>query len=129
MKISYVTVELMVRDITATIDFYQKMLDFELLQAEGPEDHPHWALMQLGPFRLSMNQEQNMRDAVDFFEHQQIGGTVALCFEVDDLHGYYDLIKSRSLLLEHPHLTPCGSHQFSLLDNNGYVIVVERFEK
>lgn len=122
-----VVVELMVNDIQNTISFYEEILGFRLLVKEDHDGKLEWAKMELDNFQISFKPAYKMKKEVPYFKNTSMGGTLSVCIAVDDLTGYYERIKKQFELLDYPHLTPCGSTQFSMLDPNGYVITFEQF--
>ncbi len=127
MKIKGVVVELMVKDVDKTIEFYQKVLGFTLIASETENDSTYWALMHMGHFKLSFKEEKRLKREVPYFDKLPVGGSSAICLKVDQLENYYALVSSKCELINHPHITPCGSRQFSMLDNNGYILTIEKF--
>ena len=128
MEIKANCLELMVKEIEPTIQFYQIVLGFDLVEKEADETGKlYWALISLHDFKVSFKEEQRLKREYPFFQHKKVGGSVALVFEVKDLEGVHEKIKLKCETLNHPHLTPCGSKEFSMLDNNGYILTFERF--
>ena len=126
--INEITIELMVPRVEQSVHFYQEVLGFELL-AKEEEDQAgiYWALMSLNGFRVSFKEERRMKKEVEYLKDSKIGSSAAICFRVDDLEGHWEKIKYKYDLLNHPHITPCGSTQFSMKDLNGYLLTFERF--
>lgn len=129
MNITGTSIELMSKDVADAMAFYQSVFGFEKL-AEEQDDmgKVYWGLLQKGSFKLSFKEEERLKSEAVFMRNKPIGATIAICFQVDDLEGYYEEVLHKCKALDHPHLTPCGSHQFSLADKDGYVITIERFK-
>ncbi|WP_185154099.1 glyoxalase/bleomycin resistance/extradiol dioxygenase family protein [Fulvivirga sp. M361] len=127
MKVNQIAIELIVRDVAETVEFYQSTLGFELLVSEEEEGKMYWAKLEMKGFYVSFKEEQRLKKEVDFMKDHPIGGSIAICLQVEDLTGFYNKVSEACELLDHPHLTPCGATQFSMKDNNGYIITVERF--
>ena len=128
MRVTGSLLELMVADVTASVNFYVDVLDFEVIAEEFEAGKRYWALAELDGFKISFKEQKRLLKEVPFLKEKPLGGTAVICFQVDDLEGYYNLVKSRCALLDHPHITPCGARAFSMLDNSSYVITIERFE-
>ncbi|MEM0997277.1 MAG: VOC family protein [Bacteroidota bacterium] len=124
---SQVILELMVEDVAASIAFYRDILEFVLVANEpDAAGKPYWALMRLGEFALAFKEAARLKSEVPFLEGREVGGSIAIVIEVDDLRARYARVAERFGLLDHPHLTPCGTTQFSLLDNSGYIVTYEQ---
>ncbi|MEM9933615.1 MAG: VOC family protein [Bacteroidota bacterium] len=128
MQITGTSIELMAKDVAISMAFYQEVFGFHKLAEELDDGGKvYWGLLQKDAFRLSFKEEHRLKSEAIFMRDKTIGASIAICFQVDDLEGYYEEIQLRCEALEHPHLTPCGSHQFSLSDKDGYVITIEKF--
>lgn len=126
MKVSQIVLELMVSDVDETVRFYKKTLGFLLVANEKENGKAYWAKVQKGDFVLTFKEEVRLKKEVDYLKNHDISASTAICLIVDDLEGFYEIVKRQCDLLDHPHITPCGSSQFSMLDNNGYVLTIER---
>ncbi len=127
MKVTGITVELMVMDVDSSVEFYRDVLGFNLLAREDDDGKSYWAKMELNGFSLSFKAEDRMKSEVAFMREQSIGGSTALCFQVEDLEGYHGKVETQCEMLNLPHPTPCGATQFSMKDNSGYILTFERF--
>ena len=126
MKINATILELMVKSVEETVTFYQEMLGFQLIASDEEDGKTYWALLQLGDFKLSFKNEEKHKVEAPFLKDETIGGSVVLCFQVDDINATYDIIKAKCDTLNHPHITPCGAIDFSMRDINGYVLTFEQ---
>ncbi len=114
-----IVVELMVNNMEETIQFYEEILGFQTLIKEEREGLLEWAKLELQGFQVSFKPEAKMKEEVAFMKNKDIGGTLSVCIGVGDLTAYYEIIEDKFRVLNYPHLTPCGSTQFSMLDPNG----------
>lgn len=128
--IKSLTIELMTANMEASISFYQDLLNFELLASETNESgETVWALLEQNGVQLSLKEDQKLRKELPFLQDVLIGGSVFLCFTVSDLHKVYDRVSEYCDTINHPHLTPCGNMDFSMLDVNGYLLTFEKDEE
>jgi len=128
MKVSEILLELMVTDVDASVQFYRQVLGFTVVASEQNEaGATYWAKMQLQHFIISFKEEQRLKNEEESFQGLPVGGSMAICFQVEDLEAYHGQVQHQCRLLNHPHLTPCGATQFSMRDNSGYIIIIERF--
>lgn len=128
MKSSEIAIELMVENVDESIYFYEYILGFELLMEEMQDGIREWAKMKHGDFILCFKHDKKYRSEFPLFSDEPIGGTITLIFVVEELEEFYAQVKDKMSMIEHPHLTPCGAFSFSMKDNNGYVLTIERFE-
>ncbi len=127
MKVNGIVLELMVKDVEKTIRFYQQVLGFELAASERDKDKMYWAMMVLNGFFLSFKEEQTLKREVDFMKDRTIGGSTAICFQVDGLEEFHSKVNKACEVLNHPHTTVYDATQFSMKDNNGYILTFEKF--
>lgn len=126
MNAKFHAIELMVNEVKPSIDFYQQVLAFDLIEAERDQnDEIYWALMGKDGFLISFKQAKRLQDEVAFFKNRPIGGSICMVFQVENLTEIYQQVENACEIINHPHLTPCGTHEFSLLDNNGYIMTFE----
>lgn len=126
MHVTTTSIELMVDDVPLTLSFYQQVLGAKVLAQEEESGLLYWALVDLAGTRVSFKNAVRLRKEATFFRDTTVGGAIALCLNVDDLQASYAFVQQACDTLDHPHLTPCGGKQFSLKDNNGYVITFEQ---
>jgi uncharacterized glyoxalase superfamily protein PhnB len=126
MEIKGTVVELMVGSVAETARFYQDMLGFHLAHSDQENGKMYWAELHLGTFRLSIKEEHKHKLEAPFLQHYSIGGSVILCFQVEDIQAAYAKIEAKCQTLNHPHLTPCGAVDFSMKDINGYILTFEQ---
>ena len=130
MQINGIILELMVHDVSTTIDFYQQALGFELVASEKDQsDKLYWAQMKFQDFLISFKDEHRVKAESTFMQTRSVGGGIAICILVNEINDLHSSFVQKFDTLDYPHLTPCGATQFSLQDNNGYVITFERFHE
>lgn len=128
--IDSVTIELMTADMEGSVHFYRDLLNFDLIASENSEDgQMEWVLLQQNNVLLSLKADQKLRKELPFLKDVSIGGSAFLCFKVKDLTAVYERISHYCDTINHPHLTPCGKVNFSMLDINGYLLTFESDEE
>ncbi len=110
-----------VKDIQATINFYTQ-LDFtvsdEVITAEGEKV---FALMTNGSV-IFMFQTFSSIEGKHPMVSRSDGGSLLMYISVDNIRQYYDAIKERVTLLTGLEKTFYGATEFSLCDNNNYLL-------
>ncbi len=128
MEVSEIIVELMVKDVDATVSFYREALGFQLLASEQDSaGRSYWAKMSFEGFLISFKEELRLKQECEFMREKEVGGSMSICVVVEEIELLHARFEEKFLLLDHPHLTPCGATQFSLMDNNGYILTFMRF--
>ena len=126
MQIHQSIVELTVQDVGRSLYFYQGILGFEKIMEDQEQDRIYWVLLGLNGFQLSLKEEEKQRQEAPFLQGQPRGGSMLLCFQVNDIQATYAHILQHCQTLNHPHLTPCGATDFSMRDLDGYVLTFQQ---
>jgi len=126
------TPNLAVKNIKETISFYRDILGFELMMAV-PEDqsgfgveideskHYIWAMMQNGGVKLMLQEKENLKEDIgDFFD--DIGASVSLYIEVDDVDALYKKLSEKVEIVKDIETTWYGMREFYIKDCNGYIL-------
>ena len=129
MKIKEVINELVVNNVADNIEFYRELLGFELIATEEVDGYVEWAKMRLGNFLLSFKDEKKVKNEVDTFKGRNIGGTFSICFQIEDIRGFYQKLENNPIVLKALHISPCGMTEFTITDINGYLLTFDELEK
>lgn len=128
MQIRQSIVELTVQDVEKSIDFYQHLLGFEKVAEDRHGGTTYWALLHLNGFQMSLKETAKQQQESPFLRDQATGGSMLLCFHVEDINATYAQVVAHFKTLNHPHLTPCGATDFSMKDLDGYVLTFQELE-
>lgn len=110
-----------VKDIQATINFYTQLgftVSDEVITAEGEKV---FALMTNGSV-IFMFQTFSSIEGKHPMVSRSDGGSLLMYISVDNIRQYYDAIKERVTLLTGLEKTFYGATEFSLCDNNNYLL-------
>lgn len=109
-----------VKDLNATIDFY-KQLGFEVT-ASVPEDSPViFAMMVCGKVTFMFQTFESLADELPDVSRQS-GGSLLLYIQTKEIRKFYDQLKDKVKIIKGLETTFYGATEFSILDNNGYVL-------
>jgi uncharacterized glyoxalase superfamily protein PhnB len=122
IKIRSVTAEIMVDNMQDSVNFYQEMFDFKIINST-PSSNPYFVLLRNNASELMLYHRDNFSQEIDKFKNIEIGGSVALCLEVENIRSLYGRIKDRVKLIQELYNTDYGSVEFSCEDPNGYVLI------
>ena len=121
------TPNIFVKDINATIAFYQ-VLGFQLV-ASVPETGDYvWVMMGNSAVTMMFQTYESLgEDLPDI--HRQDGGSLLLYIKRTNIRKYFEDIKLRVTVLKPLEKTFYGATEFSILDNNGYVLTFAEEEE
>jgi uncharacterized glyoxalase superfamily protein PhnB len=110
-----------VQDIKATIEFY-KILGFNLTMSV-PEDGPDyvWAMMSNGSVTFMFQTFESLADTLPDISRKD-GGSLLLYINLKGVEAFFDAIKDKVTVLQGLEKTFYGATEFSIRDNNGYVL-------
>jgi len=119
---------LFVKNIDATLDFYTR-LGFQLtmsvpIQGEGPLV---WAMMTNEKVTMMFQTIESLGDTLPAISRTD-GGSLLLYINVKNIRPFFDSIKDKVTVLQGLEKTFYGATEFSILDNNNYVLTFAEHE-
>ncbi|MDP2386222.1 MAG: VOC family protein [Bacteroidota bacterium] len=109
-----------VKDLKATIGFY-KQLGFEVT-ASVPEDNPViFAMMVCGKVTFMFQTFESLGDELPEVSRQS-GGSLLLYIQTKEIRKFFAQLKDKVKIIKGLETTFYGATEFSILDNNGYVL-------
>jgi len=114
---------LMVKDVGETIDFYKNILGFNILQTV-PEKEPFvFAIVNGNSIYISFQEENSIKEELPQLNEFVRGGGFTLYITVIDVHGLFEKVKDKVIIVKEMHKTFYGSTDFAIQDCNGYILV------
>ena len=110
-----------VRNMNETIEFY-KILGFSVSMSV-PEDGPDyvWAMMTNGKVTMMFQTFESLGEDMPDISRGS-GGSLLLYIDVKNIRGFFEEIKDNVTVLAGLDKTFYGATEFSIRDNNGYVL-------
>lgn len=120
---------LFVRNIRATLDFYQ-ILGFSLtMSVPGEvEGEPVWAMVTNGKVTFMFQTFTNLGDGLPQVSRTD-GGSLLFYINVTHIRNFFDNIRDKVAVLHGLEKTFYGATEFSILDNNNYVLTFAEHEE
>ena len=117
-----------VNDMNATIAFY-KILGFELTMTVPEEGNDFvWAMMVKGNVTFMFQTFASLGDDLPQISRQN-GGSLLLYINLKNIEEFFEAIKNKVEVLKGLEKTFYGATEFSILDNNGYVLTFAQHEQ
>jgi uncharacterized glyoxalase superfamily protein PhnB len=115
------------RDMKATIAFYE-LLGFKTTMSVPEEgDDLVWAMMVNGSVTLMFQTFESLADDLPEITRTD-GGSLLLYINLKDIRGFFENISSKVTVLKGLETTFYGATEFSIKDNNGYVLTFAEHE-
>jgi len=109
-----------VRNINETIAFYKK-LGFELTTTVPDSGDFVWVMMTCGNVTMMFQTFESLGN--DLLEITRTnGGSLLLYIRVKNIRGFHENIRDKVIVLKELETTFYGATEFTIMDNNGYVL-------
>ena len=109
-----------VSDIDKTIAFYQS-IGFELTMTV-PEKAPfNWVMMTCGSVVFMFQTFESLGDELPEIKRER-GGSLLFYIKMRNLRAFYEKVKNGGSVVKELEKTFYGATEFSLVDNNGYLL-------
>jgi len=114
-------------DMKATVAFYE-LLGFKITMSVPEEgDDLVWAMMVNGSVTLMFQTYESLADDLPEISRTD-GGSLLLYINLKDINGFFRKIKDKVTVLKGLEKTFYGATEFSIKDNNGYVLTFAEHE-
>jgi len=120
VKMESVSPNIFVKDIQKTIEFY-KILGFEVNAVVPDNDNPVFVLMTSGSVTFMFQTFNSIGDALPAVSRQD-GGSLLLYLKLQGIRAFYEKIKDKVTVLHGIEKTFYGATEFSIKDNNNYIL-------
>ncbi len=115
-----VSPNLYVHDLHATIAFY-KILGFEVATLVPDNDDPLFALMVNGSATFMFQTFASIENTLPIVSRQN-GGSLLLYIKLKNVRQFYEKIKDKVTVLQGLETTFYGATEFSIQDNNNFML-------
>ena len=116
-----------VNDINKTIDFY-KALGFNLIMTVPEAGELNWAMMVAGNVTMMFQTFKNLGDELPQVSRKD-GGSLLLYIKVIGIRDFFEKVKDKVTVVHGLQKTFYGATEFSITDNNGYLLTFAEDEK
>ncbi|MDH4239636.1 MAG: VOC family protein [Phycisphaerae bacterium] len=127
------TTNMMVEDVSRTVDFYSDALGFEFVMGV-PENSQEivttrqkgqalgFAIMKCGNIEMMFQAKQALAEEIPELSGMDIGGSLTFYIEVQDVRGLYAKLKDKVTIIKDMQTTFYGKQEFYIRDCNGYIL-------
>ncbi len=109
-----------VKDINQTIDFYQQ-LGFELITTVPDHGEFVWAMMKCGNVTFMFQTFASLADELPEISRNN-GGSLLFYIGLKNIKTFFESIKDKVTVVKYLEKTFYGATEFSIKDNNGYLL-------
>ncbi len=122
-----VSPNIFVKDIKKTIEFY-KILGFEVMEAVPDNDKPIFVLMTCGKINFMFQAFNSIGNDLQIVSRQD-GGSLLLYIKLNGIKDFYQRIKDKVTIYKGLEKTFYGAIEFSIIDNNNYLLTFAEDDK
>jgi uncharacterized glyoxalase superfamily protein PhnB len=116
-----------VKDINQTVDFY-KQIGFNVVASVPDEGDLIWTMMTCGNVNFMFQTFESLGAELPSISRQN-GGSLLLYIQITDITTFFDQIKDKVTVAKGLEKTFYGATEFSIEDNNGYLLTFSEDEK
>jgi uncharacterized glyoxalase superfamily protein PhnB len=116
-----------VTDINETIDFYRQ-LGFSLTATVPEEGNFIFAMMTCGDVIFMFQTFESLGNELPTISRQD-GGSLLLYIQINEIRKFFDQIKDKIKVVKGLEKTFYGATEFSIVDNNGYLLTFAEDEE
>jgi|SRR6056297_2120903 len=116
-----------VKDINKTIDFY-KQLGFSKIMTVPEQGDIVWAMMTCGNVTFMFQTFESLGNDLPIISRQN-GGSLLLYIQTTEIRNFFNQVKDKVKVVKGLEKTFYGATEFSIEDNNGYLLTFAEDEK
>ena len=116
-----------VKDINETIDFY-KQLGFNVVATVPEQGDLVWAMMTCGNVTFLFQTFESLGNDLPMISRQN-GGSLLLYIQTTEIRKFFDQIKDKVKVVKGLEKTFYSATEFSIEDNNGYLLTFAEDEE
>ena len=121
------TPNIFVTDIKSTVAFYQA-LGFKIsMSVPETGEHLVWVMMNNGSVNMMFQTYDSLADELPEISRKD-GGSLLLYINVKNIRAYFDQLQDKVTVLKGLETTFYGATEFSIKDNNNYVLTFAEHE-
>lgn len=130
IEINGMTPLIQVYNMPRALAFYRDVLGFDIVSDSGNGDDSSWVWLRLQGVDLMLNDQYEPGSVPDapLAERTKWHGDTCLYFGCPDPDAAYEFLRSKSISLAPPIVTPYGMRQLYVRDPDGYNICFQRPE-
>ncbi|WP_298531952.1 VOC family protein [uncultured Algibacter sp.] len=121
-KLESLIPNIMVKDVSATLDYYIDSLGFKLIDTNPESGQFEWGYVMLDNVGLMFQEEKSLKNEYKEIEPMQVGGALTFYIRIKNIHDYYSKISDKVTVIKPINKTFYGTNEFAIMDINGFVL-------
>ncbi len=116
------TINLMVKSVNETVDFYRNVLGFELIMSNPEKGEFDWAMVSKDGVSLMFQEEKNIKSEYPCMKNNNITPSFTMFIKTENVDKLYTTLKEKVKIVAEYHKTFYGDYEFAIEDINGYIL-------
>ena len=116
------TPNLMVEDVTRTLEFYRALLGFKIVTTLPDQEPLDFAIVQRDGVELMFQSRPSLSENVPALSGVPIGASQTFYIEVEGVRDLYQALHDKVEIVVDFHTTFYGTQEFYFRDINGYIL-------
>ncbi len=121
MKLIQLIPELLVEDVSKTLQFYHKILKFKS-EIIFPQKNPVFAQIGRDSVHIMLYERSEFEKEIAKLKKTKMGGSVIIDIRAEEIKTFYEQIKEKVNIVQPLHKTDYGILEYTIEDCNGYLI-------
>jgi len=123
MKFQSLTPNLMVEDVSKTLNYYEKILGFTTLRTIPEKGGVlDWGMMKRNDVVMMFQSRKSLADDLPAMQGRKPGGGMTLYIKMEGVPDLYNDLQDKVEIVADLEDTFYGTTEFSIIDLNGYVV-------
>ena len=123
MQITSFSPNLMVKNVSKSINFYCNILGFTLIQTMPENGEPEWGMVKKDDFFIMFQKEESIKQEYPELNSQNSGGALTFYIKISNIQEFYNEIRSHMNVSHEMHKTFYGADEFAITDPDGFILV------
>lgn len=120
-----ITINIMVKNVKETIQFYEEKLGFEkVLSVPEQGEVLNFAILNKDKISIMLQEQENLISEYPTLRTNEIVPTFTLFITVNDVLKMYNELKDKVKIAKELHKTFYGKDEFAIFDNNGNILTI-----
>lgn len=112
----------MTDDMSATLSFYRDVLGFKVTNSVPDEEPYTWVSLGKDKGSIMFQTRESLNNDFGVWADDPLGATINLYIIVEDIKALYSQVQGKAELVKELNKTFYNMQEFTIKDNNGYVL-------
>ncbi len=122
MKLESLTPNIMVKNVNETLDYYTKILGFNIIDTNPESGEFEWGFVMLDDVGIMFQEEKSLKNEYQELKTLNIGGALTFYIRTQNIKKLYKKIEDKVTIIKPMNTTFYGTNEFAIIDINGFIL-------